>query len=67
MPVVRPVRWYDLRHMCATFHHQHGADRVCTALALGHSLDAATTTEAVYTHPTMETMRRELLRWHLPR
>lgn len=67
VPVVRPVRWYDLRHMCATFHHQHGADRVCTALALGHSLDAATTTEAVYTHPTMETMRRELLRWHLPR
>jgi integrase len=61
---VRPVRWYDLRHMAATFHHQAGADPVCVALALGHSVRG--TTGRVYTHPTTATMRAELSRWALP-
>lgn len=63
VPEVRRVRWYDLRHMCATFHHQAGADEVCVALALGHSLHG--TTHSVYTHPSLDTMRRELHRWRV--
>lgn len=65
VPLVRAVRWYDLRHMAATLHHEHGADRVCVAIALGHSLDGIT--EEVYTHPTPEKMFAELTRWKLPR
>jgi integrase len=65
VPEVRKVRWYDLRHMSATFHHQHDADPICVALALGHSI--AGTTGRVYTHPSDETMRRELGRWFLAR
>lgn len=65
VPMIKPVRWYDLRHMCATFHHDVGADRVCVKLALGHSLEG--TTEEVYTHPSMEKMRVELTRWSLRR
>lgn len=65
VPLIREVRWYDLRHMCATFHHDAGADRVCVALALGHSLE--TTTEEIYTHPSIEKMRVELSRWQLRR
>lgn len=65
VPLVREVRWYDLRHMCATFHHDAGADRVCVAIALGHSLDGIT--EEIYTHPTSVKMALELGRWKLPR
>lgn len=65
VPLVRDVRWYDLRHMCATFHHDAGADPVCTKLALGHSLEG--TTEEVYTHPTMTKMMVELTKWKLAR
>lgn len=65
VPLIREVRWYDLRHMSATFHHDAGADRVCVALALGHSLEG--TTEEIYTHPSMEKMRVELTRWSLRR
>lgn len=63
VPLVREVRWYDLRHMCATLHHNAGADRVCVALALGHSLDGIT--EEIYTHPTAVKMSFELSRWKL--
>ena len=62
---VRAVRWYDLRHMCATFHHRAGADPTCVSLALGHSIDGSTT-QRVYTHPDDATMRRELSKWSLP-
>lgn len=62
---VRPVRWYDLRHSCATLHHQAGADALCVALALGHAIRG--TTQAVYTHPAVDVMRRELSRWRLSR
>lgn len=64
IPEVRPFRWYDLRHMCATLHHQHGADPLCVALALGHAV--RDTTRRVYTHVGVEEMRRELTRWRLP-
>ncbi len=64
VPKVRPVRWYDLRHMCATFHHRAGADPLCVALALGHSVKG--TTHSTYTHPDNATMLRELSRWSLP-
>lgn len=63
MPRVRPVRWYDLRHLCATLHHRHGADALCVALAMGHS--GRGTTQAVYTHPDAAMMREELSRWRL--
>lgn len=65
VPIVKEVRWYDLRHMCATFHHEAGADRVCISMALGHSLEG--TTEEVYTHPTMAKMAAELSKWKLSR
>jgi integrase len=62
---VKPVRWYDLRHMCATFHHEAGADRLCISIALGHSIESIT--EEVYTHPTMARLAAELSKWRLPR
>ena len=64
VPEVRPVRWYDLRHMCATFHREAGADPIAISLALGHAL--RNTTDAHYTHPSLEWMRGQLTRWKLP-
>lgn len=64
VPEVKPVRWYDLRHMCATFHHAAKADEVCVAKALGHSITGMT--RSVYTHPTIDQMRVELSKWRLP-
>ncbi len=66
VPIVRDVRWYDLRHMCSNFHHEHGADNVCRAIALGHSIDTGTTDE-IYTHPSTVKMSFELSRWKLPK
>lgn len=63
VPEVRPVRWYDLRHICATLHHQHRADEVCVARAMGHAIKD--TTRRIYTHVGIEEMRRELTRWRL--
>jgi integrase len=63
VPEAKAVRWYDLRHMCATFHHRAGADPLCVSLALGHSVQG--TTHAIYTHPADDLMRRELSRWSL--
>lgn len=65
VPMVREVRWYDLRHMCSNFHHEAGADRVCRKIAMGHSLDDIT--DEVYTHPTMSTMAVQLSKWKLPK
>lgn len=62
-PRVRAVRWYDLRHSCATLHHHHGADPLCVALALGHAVRG--TTQAVYTHPAVDVMRAELSKWRI--
>jgi len=65
LPVVRvrDVRWYDLRHMCNTFHHDAGADSICRKLAMGHSLEG--TNEEIYTHPSLVKMAFELSRWKL--
>jgi integrase len=63
-PRVKATRWYDLRHICATLHHQHCADKLAIALALGHTIKG--TTDSVYTHPSLERLREELSRWHLP-
>jgi integrase len=63
VPFTRDVRWYDLRHMCSTFHHHAGADNVCRALALGHSLEGIT--DEKYTHPTLQKMAAELSKWKL--
>lgn len=59
------VRWYDLRHMAATYHHRAGADALCVALVMGHSIRG--TTHGVYTHPDIEHLRRELSKWALSR
>lgn len=59
------VRWYDLRHMAATYHHRAKADPLCVALVLGHSVKG--TTHQVYTHPSSEMLRAELSRWSLSR
>lgn len=67
VPLVRPVRWYDLRHICATLHHDNGADDLCVSLALGHSLSEETTTKKTYTHPSNEKMLTELTRWSVRR
>lgn len=66
-PVAKParVRWYDLRHMCATLHFEAGANQLCVSLALGHSVKG--TTQKIYTHPSAATMFAELGRWSLPR
>ena len=64
VPEVRPVRWYDLRHIATTLHHQHRADEVCIARALGHAIKD--TTRRIYTHVDMDEMRRELTKWRLP-
>ena len=64
-PEVRKVRWYDARHMCASLHHDAGADALCIALSLGHSVEGVT--GSVYTHPRQERLALELSRWSLPR
>lgn len=59
------VRWQDLRHMAATYHHRAKADPLCVALVLGHSVKG--TTHQVYTHPSVEMLRAELSKWSLSR
>lgn len=61
---VKRFRWYDLRHMCATLHDEHGADLLAISLLLGHSVKG--TTERHYVHRQVPKMRAELSRWHLP-
>ncbi len=63
VPEVKAVRWYDLRHMCATFHHQAGADPLAISILLGHSIKG--TTQRIYTHLDDGALRRELSRWEL--
>lgn len=61
-PKVKAVRWYDLRHMAATFHRQAGADRLAVKLLLGHASDV---TDDTYTHMGDDWARRELSRFNL--
>ncbi len=55
---VRAVRWYDLRHTCATLHRLAGADPLAIKLLLGHA--ARDTTDDVYTHLDDAFLRAEL-------
>ena len=66
-PQVRDVRWYDLRHMCATLHHDAGANDLCISIALGHAIPEETTTKKTYVHPSMAKLAAELSKWELPR
>lgn len=52
------VRWYDLRHSSATLHREAGCDPLVIQLALGHTPE--NTTDSLYTHLSVEYMRREL-------
>lgn len=54
------VRWYDLRHSCATLHREAGADPLAIQLLLGHAPKSLT--DSTYTHLSMEYLRRELSR-----
>lgn len=59
---VKKVRWYDARHMAASFHRLAGADRLAVKLLLGHGGDI---TDDVYTHMGEDWVRRELSRFVL--
>lgn len=64
VPKVAAFRWYDLRHMCATFHDRAGAKPMAVSLLLGHSVPGIT--QGRYTHLRPEDMFHELNRWRLP-
>lgn len=51
-------RMHDTRHTFATVAHQCGMDRLTTQKILGHAPD--TITERVYTHISMDDMKREI-------
>lgn len=53
-----PVRFYDLRHSAATLHREAGCDPLVIQFVLGHA--AENLTDSVYTHLSMEYVRREL-------
>lgn len=61
-PLPRPLRWYDLRHCCATLHRQAGCDALVIAEMLGHAVGL---TEGTYTHLDERTKRREVNRLKL--
>jgi integrase len=61
-PRVKKTRWYDLRHMAASFHRLAGADRLAVKILLGHVDDI---TDDVYTHMGDEWLRRELSKLQL--
>lgn len=60
LPVGLPikVRFYDLRHSAATLHTQAGANPLAVQMALGHAPESLT--QSLYTHLTVEDVRREL-------
>lgn len=58
VPQVKKVRWYDLRHTCATLHRMAGADPLAIKMLLGHSINDIT--EGVYTHLGPDFLRAEL-------
>jgi integrase len=57
-PVPPMVRFYDLRHSAATLHRESGSDPLAIQVALGHA--AENLTDSVYTHLSMDYLRREL-------
>ena len=52
------VRFYDLRHSAATLHREAGADPLAIQILLGHAPENLT--DSVYTHLSIEYVRREL-------
>ncbi|MFZ5440425.1 MAG: tyrosine-type recombinase/integrase [Myxococcota bacterium] len=68
VPKVKPIRWYDLRHMCATLHHTAGADQLAISITLGHAVNGDDSiTSSIYTHLSMADLHREMSMWALPR
>lgn len=62
---VRSVGKMAIDHaQSATLHHEHGADALCVALALGHAIHG--TTHSTYTHVSTDRLKAELSRWALP-
>lgn len=55
-PVVKKVRWYDLRHLSATLHRLAGADRLAVKLLLGHGSDC----DEIYLHMGEAWVRKQL-------
>lgn len=55
--IPKPLRYYDLRHTCATLHREAGCDPLVVKLMLGHALDL---TEGTYTHLGEDFQRREI-------
>lgn len=60
-PNVKQVRWYDARHMAASFHRLAGADRLAVKLLLGHGSDC----DEIYLHMGEDWVRAELSRMSL--
>ena len=58
IPLPIPVRFYDLRHSAATLHREAGADPLAIQLVLGHAPENLT--DSVYTHLSMDYLRREI-------
>lgn len=56
--IPKKMRWYDLRHSCATLHRLAGADPLAVKVALGHA--RVDPTDDIYTHLTPAFQRREL-------
>lgn len=52
------VRFYDLRHSCASLHREAGADPLAIQRALGHAPKSMT--DNVYTRMSLDVLRREL-------
>lgn len=52
------IRFYDLRHSAATLHRRAGADPLAIQLVLGHTPENVT--DSVYTHLSMDDLRREI-------
>lgn len=57
-PVVKRIRFYDLRHSCVTLHREAGCDPLVIQLLLGHHL--VSTTDAHYTHLSFRYQREQL-------
>jgi len=58
--IMRPIRWHDLRHQCASLFIAAGKDRLYIATQLGHA-DPGFTLKT-YGHP-FETVRRTPVEW----
>lgn len=58
VPLVRRIRFYDLRHTAATLHREAGCDPLVIKLLLGHK--SQDPTDDIYSHLSHEYQRLEL-------